>query len=231
MKAFCTSCGAPMEADDRHCRRCGRLQSGPMVVRAVGQPEEPATELRPPAPGPQAPLRPPPALRPSRFDLRVILLGILAAVLVIIVIFAVGLSIGRLMSSGSGRTAAGQPQGQQPPAVVTPTPSPSPTPTPTSAARFTSVSWNIVGGRCTSANGCPVSGVFRNQGPGRGDGTARFDVTSLDGATDYANCSAPIPATDPGATTEASCSANSPDLVNLWHQSPSALITVKITTS
>ena len=37
-----------MEADDRHCRRCGRLQSGPMLVRSVGQPEEPAAEVNQP---------------------------------------------------------------------------------------------------------------------------------------------------------------------------------------
>ncbi|MBJ7598957.1 MAG: hypothetical protein DLM67_07430 [Candidatus Nephthysia bennettiae] len=228
MKAFCTSCGAPMEADDRHCRRCGRLQSGPMLVRAVGQPEEPAAELRPPAPGPRAPRRPPLSLTPGRFDLRVALLGVLA---VILVIFAVGLAIGRLTSSGSGRTAAGQPRAQQPPAVVTPTPSPSPTPTPTSAAHFTNVSWNIPGSHCSTANGCPATGVFRNQGPGRGEGTARFDVASQDGGTVYASCTAPIPATDPGATAEASCSANSPELANLWHQNPSALITLKVTAS
>jgi hypothetical protein len=231
MKAFCTSCGAPMEADDRHCRRCGRLQSGPMLVRAAGQPEEPAPELRPPAPGPAAPLRPPSTLTRARFDVRMVLLGVLAAVLVIIVIFAGGLAIGRLMSSASGRTAAGQPRGQQPPAVVTPTPSPTPTPTPTSAAHFTNVSWNIPGSHCSTANGCPATGVFRNQGPGRGDGTARFDVASQDGATVYASCTAPIPATDPGATSEASCSANSPDLAALWRQNPSALITLKVTAS
>jgi hypothetical protein len=166
---------------------------------------------------------------PARFDFRVVLLGALAVVVVILVIFAVGLAIGRLTSSGSGRTASGQPQGQQPPAVVTPTPSPSPTPTPTSAAHFTNLSWNIPGSHCSTANGCPATGVFRNQGPGRGAGTARFDVTSQDGATVYASCTAPIPATDPGATSEASCSANSPELADLWHQNPSALITLKVT--
>jgi hypothetical protein len=157
-----------------------------------------------------------------------ILLGLVALVLLI---FAVGLAVGRLTSSGGRGTAAGQPSSQQPPAVITPTPSPSASPTPTSAARFVNVSWSIPGSHCTSANGCPVTGVFRNQGPGRGIGTARFDVTSQDGATVYASCTAPIPATDPGATSEASCSANGPDLVKLWHENPGALITVKPGTS
>jgi hypothetical protein len=227
MKAFCTSCGAPMEADDRHCRRCGRLQTGPMVVRAVGQPEEPAAELRPQAPRSPRPGRPP-ALRPARFNPRILLLGL---VVLVLLIFAVGLTIGRLTSSGGAQTATGQPQGQQPPAVVTPTPSPSPTPTPTSAAHFVNLSWSIPASHCSTANGCPATGVFRNQGPGRGDGTAKFDVTSQDGSTVYASCTAPIPATDPGATSEASCSANSPDLMNLWHQNPGALITIKVTAS
>ena len=217
-----------MEADDRHCRRCGRLQTGPMVVRAIGQQqEEPATEVRPQAARPRTPGRPAAALTPARFNPRILLLGFLVLVLLI---FAVGLTIGRLTSSGGARTATGQPQGQQPPAVVTPTPSPSPTPTPTSAARFVNLNWSIPGSHCSTANGCPATGAFKNDGPGRGVGTARFDVTSQDGATVYASCTAPIPATDPGATSDASCSANSPDLMNLWHENPSALITIKVTT-
>jgi hypothetical protein len=224
MKAFCTSCGAPMEADDRHCRRCGRLQSGPMLVRTVRQPEEPAAELSPPARAPGTPRRQPATSSPPRFDLRVLLLGL---VILVLLIFAVGLTVGRLTSSG--RSPAGQLSNQQPPAVVTPTPSPSATPTPTSAAHFVNVSWSIPGSHCTTASGCPATGVFRNQGAGRGDGTAHFDVTSQDGATVYASCTAPIPATDPGATSEVSCSANSPELASLWHDNPGALITIKAT--
>jgi hypothetical protein len=224
MKAFCTSCGAPMEPDDRHCRRCGRLQTGPMVVRAVREPQE----------APRQPLPPPPRTEPwpqqrapGRFDVRKLLL---LAGLLVLVIFAAGLTIGRLTSSGPTRTAGGQASNQQQaPAVVTPTPSPTPTPTPSSAAHFVNVSWSIPGSRCSTANGCPASGVFRNQGPERGEGTARFDVTSQDGATVYASCTAPIPAADPGATSEASCSANSPDLAALWKQNPGALITLKVT--
>jgi hypothetical protein len=214
-----------MEADDRHCRRCGRLQTGPMIVRTVGQPEE----------APRGPVPPPRSVQPrqllpapGRFDIRMLLL---AGAALVLVIFAVGLGIGRLTSSGGSRTAGGQASNQQAPAVETPTPSPSATPTPTSAAHFVNVSWSIPGSHCTTANGCPATGVFRNQGSGRGDGTARFDVASQDGATVYASCTAPIPAADPGATSEASCSANSPELAGLWKQNPSALITLKVTTS
>jgi predicted nucleic acid-binding Zn ribbon protein len=220
MKVFCTTCGAPMEADERHCRRCGRLQTGPMLVRAVGRAEEPA----PDAQEVSASSEPPRDQARKRFDPVMLLLG---AVALLLVIFAVGLAIGRLSASGGGPSAAtGRPAGQQAPAVVTPTPSSSPSarPTPTSAAHFVSTNWSIPGSRCTSTNGCPI----RNQGPGRGEGTARFEVTSEDGATVYASCTAPISATDPGATAQASCSANSPELVNLWHQDPGAQITVKV---
>lgn len=212
-----------MEADDRHCRRCGHLQTGPMIVRAVGRQDDTTIDPGPRVTVPDVPRRPPPASRGRAFGPGVLVLGV---VVLVLLIFAVGLSIGRLTSS-PGHSTAGLPSNQQPPAVVTPTPSPTPTPTPTSAAHFASVRWDIPGGRCTSANGCPVTGTFRNQGAGRGEGTAKFEVTSQDGATVYASCTAPIPATDPGGTADASCSANSPDLVNLWHENPGALITVK----
>jgi hypothetical protein len=193
-----------------------------MLVRTVGRAEEPAPDTS------QAPATTEPRRDEARrrFDPLMVLLGLVALVLVI---FAIGLAIGRLTATGGGPSAAsGQPAGQQAPAVVTPTPTSSPSPTPTSAARFVSTNWSIPGSRCSTANGCPIVGTFRNQGPGRGQGTARFDVVSEDGSTVYASCTAPIAATDPGATAQASCSANSPELANLWHQDPGAQITVKV---
>jgi hypothetical protein len=224
MRAYCTSCGAPMEADDRHCPRCGRLQTGPLVVRAVPQAEEAPSQAAPRSTGrpqPEAPIRPVPRPAGTGFNPRLLLL--LGAALVL-VIFVGGLAVGRLTSSGGGQSAtAGHSSGPAAPQVTTPSPSPSATPTPVNPAQFVKVDANI-NGRCSTANGCNVSAVFRNKGSGRGPGTARLAVVGNDDSVVYASCTAPIPATDPGATAEVSCSANSPELANYWRAGARQLV-------
>jgi hypothetical protein len=214
-----------MEPDDRHCPRCGRLQRGTLVVRAVPEPETPPTPPRPP------PKASRPLLGQSAIGPRMIAL-IAAAVLLLV--FVVGLALGRIFSSGAGggpNAAAVTSPSAQAPALVTPTPSvpaatSTPAASPTSAAQFVRVNASI-SSRCSLANGCPISGTFRNQGQGRGPGTARFDLTSEDGATTFASCTAPIPDTDPGGTTQASCSANSQDLANYFRDNPGAIVHLK----
>jgi hypothetical protein len=228
MRAYCTSCGAPMEADDRHCPRCGRLQTGPLVVRTLPQadeaPPQPQASARSTGrPQPEGRIRPMPRQPGTGFNSRLLLF--LGAALVL-VIFAGGLAVGRLTSSGGGQSAtAGHSSGPVAPQVTTPTPSASPTatPTPVNPAQFEKVNANI-NGRCSSANGCNVSAVFRNKGSARGPGTARLDVVGHEDSVVYASCTAPIPATDPGATAEVSCSANSPELANYWRQGPRQLV-------
>jgi hypothetical protein len=227
MRAYCTSCGAPMEADDRHCARCGRLQTGPLVVRTVpeadqGQP----TQVGGRAAGrPQPEVRIRPVPREPATGLNPRLLLVIGAALVL-VIFVGGLAVGRLTSpEGSPSATAGHSSGPVAPQVVTPTPSarPTATPTPVNPAQFVKVNANI-NGRCSTTNGCSVSAVFRNNGSGRGPGTARLDVVGNADSVVYASCTAPIPATDPGATAEVSCPANSPELANYWKQGARALV-------
>jgi hypothetical protein len=228
MKAFCTSCGAPMEADDRHCPRCGRLQRGALFVRTI--PDE-RPQQQPPPPRGRRPLLPPGGLQLPRGGVNLpggatglLLIGLLAGAALV---FVIGLALGRITAPGGGRnTAAVSPAASQTPVIVTSTPSPSSTPVPTNPAQFVRVNTGS-GFRCTIANGCPLSATFRNQGPGRGPGTARLDVTSADGATVYASCTAPIPDTDPGATVQVGCSANSEDLGNLFRQNPNVSLGVK----
>jgi hypothetical protein len=157
----------------------------------------------------------------------------LIAAAVLVLVFVVGLSLGRIISSGAGggpNTAALTSPSAVAPAVVTPTPSAgassTPTPSPASAAQFARVNASI-SARCSLANGCPISGTFRNQGSGRGPGTARFELTSEDGATTFASCTAPIPVTDPGGTAQASCSANSQELANYFRDNPGAVVHLK----
>lgn len=204
ISAFCTSCGAPMEAEDRHCPKCGRLQSGTIVVRSM-----PGLES-PPVPE-QARWRFNPRLLPA--------IGIGALLLV----FLVGLLLGRLAGNGHGT------QGRQLAAAATPTvrstnagtpparssstsgPTASPSATQNGQVQFVWVPRPVTL-TCSTANGCPLSGTFRNQGQGRGSGTARLAVGTEDGGTSYATCTVSIPATDPGATADVSCTANSPQL-------------------
>jgi hypothetical protein len=213
-----------MEPDDRHCPRCGNLQRGTLVVRAVPEPETPPT---PPRLQPKASRQ---LLGQGGIGPRMIAL-IAAAVLLLV--FVVGLALGRIISSGGGggpNAAAVTSPSAQVPAVVTPTPSAPatsmPTASPASAAQFVRVNASI-SSRCSLANGCPISGTFRNQGSGRGPGTARFDLTSEDGATTFASCTAPIPDTDPGGTAQASCSANSQELANYFRDNPAAVVHLK----
>ena len=200
MTAFCTSCGARMEADDRHCPKCGRLQTGTLVVRSLPMPEpevDPAEERA--------------SRRPDR--------RLLAAVAVggLLMVFLVGMVLGR--STGAGREGDGRQAAatiaSTPSAPPSPTqaPSPTPSPTPGGQSQFALVNARITNnGVCTTANGCGVAGTFRNQGGARGSGTARLSVGNADGSTTYASCTAPIPPTDPGATVEVSCVAQSPQL-------------------
>jgi hypothetical protein len=155
-----------------------------------------------------------------------------AGVVLVLLIFVVGLAIGRITSSGSGKATAGQSGGAPAPNVVTPTPSAAPTPTrtPVNPAQFVSVNQTITD-RCSSANGCPVSATFKNQGSGRGSGTAKLEVVGLQDSVVYASCTAPIPDTDPGATVTVSCNANSPELVNYWKQGPGALVKPQASTT
>jgi hypothetical protein len=231
MKAFCTSCGAPMEADDRHCPRCGRLQRGALFVRAV--PDE-LPQQPPPPPIGRAPLLPRSRVNPRsginlpRGGTRLLAIALFAGAALVFV-FVIGLTLGRITAPGGGpSTAAVSPATSQTPVIVTSTPSPPPssTPTPANPAQFVRVSTSS-GFRCSIANGCPVSATFRNQGSARGPGTARFDVTSADGGTVYASCTAPIPDTDPGGTAQAGCSANSEELGNLFRQTPNVSLGVK----
>jgi|SRR2546430_1641814 hypothetical protein len=233
MKAFCTSCGAPMEADDRHCPRCGRLQRGALFVRAV--PDE-RPQHPPPRPArrrtflPEGGINLPGAgLKLPRGVSALLAIALLAGAALVLV-FVVGLALGRITAPGGGgrNTAAVSPASSQTPLIVTSTPSPPPTSTPAPAnpAQFVRVNTSS-GFRCSIANGCPLSATFRNQGPGRGPGTARLDVTSADGATVYASCTAPIPDTDPGGTVQVGCSANSEELANLFRQSPNVSLAVK----
>jgi hypothetical protein len=158
----------------------------------------------------------------------------LVAAAVLLLVFVVGLALGRIISSGAGggpKPAAVTSPSAQAPAVITVTPSvpgatSTPSASPTSAAQFVRVNASI-SSRCSLANGCPISGTFRNQGSGRGPGTARFDLTSEDGATTFASCTAPIPDTDPGGTAQASCSANSQDLANYFRDNPGAIVHLK----
>jgi hypothetical protein len=232
MKAFCTSCGAPMEADDRHCPRCGRLQRGALFVRAV--PDE-MPQPPPPRPKGRRPLLPQGGINLPKVGINLPKAGInlptiaLFAGAALVLVFVVGLALGRITAPGGGRsTGAVSPASSQTPVIVTSTPSPSPssTPTPANAAQFVRVSTSS-GFRCSIANGCPLSATYRNQGPGRGPGTARLDVTSADGGTVYASCTAPIPDTDPGGTAQVGCSANSEELANLFRQTPNVSLGVK----
>ena len=233
MRAYCTSCGAPMEAEDRHCPRCGRPQTGPLLVRSTleADAERPAPvrpEPRQPEPPPY--IRPRPRPEPSEGGPNRRLL-LLAGIVLVLLIFVVGLTIGRLTSTGS-KAAAGRAAGAGAPAVVTPTPSaaPTPTPTPINHAQFVSVNQTITD-RCSTANGCPVSATFKNQGPGRGSGTAKLDVVGLQDSVVYASCTVPIPDTDPGGTATVSCSANSPELANYWKTGPGALVKPQASTT
>lgn len=202
MSAFCTSCGAPMEAEDRHCPRCGRPQSGTVIVRSL-----PAAE----------PV-------PRRLDLRLVAATVVGAVFLV---FLVGLLLGRLTAPGrqaGGSHLAAAPGGASPTAAApahaatspprsSQTPTPSPTPTAASPAQFSLVRTDIANnGRCTTANGCGITATFRNQGSGRGSGTARLSVGNADGSTTYAGCTVAIPVTDPAGTVEVSCVAQSPEL-------------------
>jgi hypothetical protein len=225
MKAFCTSCGAPMEADDRHCPRCGRLQRGALFVRAV--PDE-RPQHPPPRPArrrtflPEGGINLPGAgLKLPRGVSALLAIALLAGAALVLV-FVVGLALGRITAPGGGgrNTAAVSPASSQTPLIVTSTPAPA------NPAQFARVNTSS-GFRCSIANGCPLSATFRNQGPGRGPGTARLDVTSADGATVYASCTAPIPDTDPGGTVQVGCSANSEELANLFRQSPNVSLAVK----
>ena len=213
MSAYCTSCGAPMEAEDRHCRRCGRLQTGTLLVRSLPSSAEPEPE-------PEPELEPDEGMH-RRPDLRLLAAAGLGALLLV---FLVGLLVGRVTAPGretgggqltaagpaSGSPAAGAARSQAPASAP---PAATPTPTPASQAQFSLVRANITNnGRCTTANGCGVAATFKNKGSSRASGTARLSVGNADGSTTYASCTAPIPATDPGATVDVSCIAQSPEL-------------------
>jgi hypothetical protein len=202
MTAFCTSCGARMQAEDRHCPRCGRLQTGTLVVRSLPMPEpEMAPDEETDGRGP---------------DRRLL---VALAVAGLLMVFLVGIVLGRstVASRGGegGQAAATTTSTPTPSARSSPTQPPSPTPsaTPAAPSQFTLVSARITNnGVCSTANGCGVAGTFRNQGSARGSGTARLSVGNADGSKTYAGCTAPIPPTDPGATVEVSCQAQSPEL-------------------
>jgi len=105
---------------------------------------------------------------------------------------------------------------------ATSAPTASPTQGITGNARFSRLTSSITG-RCNTANGCPVSATFKNNG-GPGSGQVTFNLTDEGGSTTYGTCTTQIPQTEAGQTATASCNANGDALGQLFHTNPNATV-------
>lgn len=226
MTAYCFKCGASLKADTIQCPYCGRIQrsmvvrNAPPVDRSLEVQDEAYDEPYPP------PRMPPPAPRSSRG--RVLALagaGILG-------LFLVSFAVGQTCAGGSdSRSVARSGSLADAPSPVVPTPtasSPASSPTPgartsstpapgqsvmpgvPSAARWVRVTSTIPGGKCTTSQGCPVQGTFRNGGQ-RGGGIVTFSLIDSSGAV-VGTYMAPLPTTEAGGTAEVSGYANGDQL-------------------
>ena len=213
MKAFCFKCGAELDPEAIVCPSCGRLQRS-MVVRNVGPAPAPPRQTPRPAASPPGPTASPPG-PPRRSPVR----GLALAGAGILGLFVIGLAIGHACSGGqpSSPTSGLNPivsvaPTQSAPSSAAPTPSGSASPARTGAASWARVSSDIPGGRCSTSQGCPVTGTFRNTG-GRGGGTATFSLLDSGGNV-VGTYSAPLPVTDPGGTADVSGYANGGQLAD-----------------
>jgi hypothetical protein len=209
MKAYCFKCGAELDPEAIVCPSCGRLQRS-MVVRSVEpEPGGPAAapEDRPLYGPPQAP--PPDGSRrsPAR------LLAIVGAS--ILGLFLIGLALGHACTGPTRSTAVVGPIVSVAPTQPSSGTTPSSTPSSRSSAEPGAATWarvssDIPGGHCTTAQGCPVTGTFKNNG-GRGGGTATFSLLDSGGNV-VGTYTAQLPATDGGATADVSGYANGDQL-------------------
>jgi hypothetical protein len=113
----------------------------------------------------------------------------------------------------------------QPSSGGTPTSTPSSrSSTDPGAATWARVSSDIPGGHCTTAQGCPVTGTFKNNG-GRGGGTATFSLIDSSGSA-VGTYTAPLPVTDSGGTADVSGYANGDQLPD--YLKSGGLVTLKV---
>lgn len=226
IKPYCFKCGAELEPDAIRCPHCGRLQRS-MVVRDAGP-------AQPPVATPYAvPKREryPTSPHPGRARTWAM------AAAGVVALFLVGLFIGRAcISSGSPSTtavvsspAATPPAAAQPSAPTAPTQRPTATPKPSApaqpgAANFVRTASDIPGGHCTTAQGCPVTGTFKNNG-GRGGGTATFSLLDSGGNV-VGTYTATLPATEAGESVDVSGYANGPTLPD--YLKGGGLVTLKV---
>jgi hypothetical protein len=228
MTPYCFKCGAELEPETIRCPHCGRLQRS-MVVRGAGPAEEsvatryavPSRERYPSDP------RPPGRMRTWALAAA----GVLG-------LFLVGLVIGRACigtTSNPSTTAvvatppATAPAAGQPSATTRPTQQPTATPKPSApaqpgAANFVRVASDIPGSHCTTAQGCPVTGTFKNNG-GRGGGTAIFSLLDSGGSV-VGTYTATLPVTEAGQSVDVSGYANGPTLPDYLKNG--GLVTLKV---
>ena len=227
MKPYCFKCGAELEPDTIRCPHCGRLQRS-MVVRGDGPTQEPVA-TRYAVPNRERYATEP---RPGRMRTWAMAATGVAA------LFLVGLFIGRACISSSSNPnttavvqspAATPPAAAQPGATTAPTQPPTATPKPSApaqpgAANFVRVASDIPGGHCTTAQGCPVTGTFKNNG-GRGGGTATFSLLDSGGNV-VGTYAATLPVTDGGQSVDVSGYANGPTLPD--YLKSGGLVTLKV---
>jgi hypothetical protein len=113
-----------------------------------------------------------------------------------------------VIAHAAGSQPGGSTASQVPTNVpLTPAPSSATTaqPTPSAqvgAAHFVRVASDIPGGHCTTRQGCPVTGTFKNTG-GRGGGSVTFSLVDSGGNV-VGTYTAQLPVTDPGASQDVS---------------------------
>jgi hypothetical protein len=198
MRAYCPNCRAEVDPEALVCPACRQRLSSLIVRAAEPPPVEPGAPQHTDVPSSSA--------RVGASSIRMAWMAVIGAVLLGLVLFVV-LIARALSGTPASPTAAQNPVVLTPPAASAPgtvaPSSPTASPVPHSgSAHFVRVTTDLPGGHCTTSQGCPVTGTFKNTG-GRGGGTATFSLLDSSGNV-VGIYSAPLPVTDPGGTVDVS---------------------------